>query len=327
MKPLDRLARGLRGKKAVLVLPEGAEDRVLRAARILRDRGLARIVLLGSPQHIEAAAGNARVSLEDMTVLDPAGSEHLDAFAEQCLEQRPKTALKLARRIVSRPLFFGGSMVRAGQADAMLAGVSSTTARVIEASLMTIGLAEGIRAPSSSFLMLLGEREQALIYADCALNVDPDRETLADIAIASAETAKALLDEEPRVAFLSFSTKGSGEHALARKMREAAELAAERAPDICIEGELQADAALVDRVANLKLRDAGPVAGRANVLIFPDLNAGNIAYKLTQHLAGARALGPLLQGFARPVSDLSRGASVEDIVATAIVTMASAVID
>ncbi|MFQ6007068.1 MAG: phosphate acyltransferase, partial [Woeseia sp.] len=307
MTVLERLARKLEGKKSILVLPEGAEKRVLLAARSLRDRDLAGIVLLGLPENVEAAAADAGVSLTDLTVLDPAGSDYIDSFARQYLELRPKTAFKVARRIVSKPLFFGGSMIRAGQADAMLAGVRNTTARVIEASLMTIGLAEGVRLPSSSFLILLGQREQALIYADCAVNVDPDREALADIAVAAAETAKALLDEEPRVALLSFSTKGSGDHSMARKMREAAELAAKRAPHISIEGELQADTALVERVAKLKLQDPGLVAGRANVLVFPDLNAGNIAYKLTQHLAGARALGPLLQGFARPVSDLSRG--------------------
>ena len=208
----------------------------------------------------------------------------------------------------------------------MVAGVSSTTARVVEASLMTVGLDAGIETPSSSFLMLLPrrgeEKARQLIYADCAVTVNPSVDELVDIAMASAETARTLLDEEPRIAFLSFSTKGSGEHALSRKMRDAASLMAQRAPDIAVEGELQADAALVDRVARLKLDEPGRVAGRANVLIFPDLNAGNIAYKLTQYLAGANALGPVLQGFAYPLADLSRGATVDDIVATAIVTLA-----
>ena len=325
MTLLERLARDLEGKNSVLVLPEGMDARMLRAARILRNRELARIVLLGRRSDIETAATDAGASLADITVLDPAQSEHLDSFAQQYLKLRPKSAFKVARRIVSKPLFFAGSMVKAGQADAMLAGVTSTTARVIEAGLMTIGLASGIETPSSCFLMLLPKSGLALIYADCAVNVDPDREALADIALASAETGRILLDDEPRVAFISFSTKGSGEHALSRKMREAVSLAAERAPHIAIDGELQIDTALVERVAKLKLQGSGAVAGRANVLIFPDLNAGNIAYKLTEHLAGATAIGPILQGFAHPISDLSRGATVNDIVDTAIVTLARAV--
>lgn len=328
---LERLTRKLKGKNSVLVLPEGTETRILRAAQILSDRDLASIVLLGLRPDIETAADEAGVSLSSFTLIDPAGNEHIDFFARQYLELRPGSGLKVARRLVSRPLFFGGSMVRAGQADAMLAGVASSTARVVEASLMSIGLADGIETPSSCFLMLLPGREngadQALIYADCAVTVAPNKGELADIAIASAETARSLLDEDPRVAFLSFSTRGSGNHALARQMEDAAKLAAKRAPHIAIDGELQADTALDERVAHLKLSDPGPVAGRANVLVFPDLNAGNIAYKLTQYLAGARALGPFLQGFAHPVSDLSRGATVDDIVTTAIVTLVRAASD
>jgi phosphate acetyltransferase len=326
MTMLERLTRKLEGKNLSLVMPEGAQARVLRAGRILSDRKLARIILLGLKPEIEDTADAVGVSLSGIVLIDPADNEHIDSFARQYLDLRPGSGLKVARRLVSRPLFFGGSMVRAGQADAMLAGVANSTARVLEASLMTIGLAGGNKTPSSCFLMLLPGHEagsdQALIYADCAVTVTPNKEELVDIAIASAETARSLLDEDPRVAFLSFSTRGSGNHVLAKKMRDAAKLAAQRAPHIAVDGELQADTALVERVANLKLGESGPVAGRANVLIFPDLNAGNIAYKLTQYLAGARALGPFLQGFAHPVSDVSRGATVDDIVTTAIVTLA-----
>lgn len=329
MEVLERLAQKLKEEKPVLVLPEGSDERVLSAARILLDRDLAKIVLLGLLPDIEAAADEARLSLDGLTLVDPAGSEHLDAFARQFLELRPKSTIKIARRLVTKPLFFAGSMVRAGLADAMVAGAANSTARVIEASLMTIGLTDGIGTPSSCFLMLMpgseDRRGQALIYADCAVTVAPNREELVDIALASARTAQVLLDDEPRVAFLSFSTRGSGKHELARKMAEAAELAIERAPQLAIDGELQADTALVERVAAIKLGEPGPVAGQANVLIFPDLNSGNIAYKLTQHLAGAQALGPFLQGFSHPVTDLSRGATVDDIVTSAIVTLARAV--
>jgi phosphate acetyltransferase len=219
-------------------------------------------------------------------------------------------------------------MVRAGDAEAMVAGVANTTGRVIEAGLMTVGLAPGIRTPSSFFVMIVPGRDggpaRSFIYADCAVNVDPDPEALADIALASAETCRALFGEEPRVALLSFSTQGSARHARVDKVTRALAIARSRAPELAIDGELQADAALVPEAAAKKLKGASAVAGRANVLIFPDLDAGNIGYKLTQCMAGARAIGPVLQGFARPLSDLSRGASVEDIIATAAMVLVRA---
>ncbi len=317
-----------RNRSRRVALPESTEPRVLEAADRLRRDGIAEIVLIGAAADVGSAAQRAGISLDGFTILDPAHSDYLEPFAMAYANGPRRTDIKIARRLLRRPLFFGGMAVSQHIADCMVAGAVNPTSRVIEAGQMTIGLAADIHTPSSYFLMVVpnfdGRSERTFVYADCAVNIEPDAEQLADIAIASAASASKLLDEPIRVAMLSFSTTGSAQHSNIDKVTEAVAIANQRAPGIAIDGEFQADSALIPRVAEHKVNRDSSVAGQANVLIFPSLESGNIAYKLTQYMANARAIGPFLQGFAKPVSDLSRGATVEDIVDTVTVAVTQA---
>jgi len=322
---IERFIEAARAGSFKVVLPEGRDERVVAAARRMKDQGIAQPILLGDMKGIEAAASSAGVDLEGLEIIEPARSEKLETYTQAYAAARELDP-KVARRMVKRPLYFGGMMVAQGDAHTLVAGAATATALVIQAGVLTVGLAPGIATPSSFFLMVLpefqGQKEKVFVFADCAVNVAPTADELADIAIASAQSARGLLGEEPRVAMLSFSTKGSASHPSIDRVIEALEKARQKAPELKIDGEFQVDSAIVPAVAARKLKQPSPVAGQANVLVFPDLNSGNIAYKLTQYLAGARAIGPFLQGFAKPISDLSRGASVDDIIGAACVCLA-----
>ena len=330
MSAIEKIKAKARADVKHIVLPEGTEPRTVQASAKILKEGVARVTLLGNPDEVRKVAAETGTDLTGVAIIDPATSEKSAAYADLLYELRkakgmtPEQATEL---VTKNPLYYGAVMLKAGDADGMVAGAINSTGNVLRPALQIIKTAPGIKVVSSCFIMELPDPKWGdngvMIFGDCAVIPNPTAEELAAIAIASAASGKQLVDINPRVAMLSFSTKGSAKHENVTKVQEATKLAHELAPDLQLDSELQADAALVESVGQLK-SPGSTVAGHANVLVFPDLQAGNIGYKLVQRLAGAEAIGPIIQGLAKPVSDLSRGCSVDDIVSVVSITAVKA---
>lgn len=329
MELMKKLWQSAKADKKRIVLPEGDEERTLKAAEKIKELGLAYPVLVGNIDEIKGKAENLGVNVEGIEIIDPNNSEKLEAYVNEFYELRKNKGITLekADQIVRDPLYFGTMMVKLDDADGMVSGAVHTTGDLLRPGLQIVKTAPGVSVVSSFFVMMVpnlsyGE-EGMLLFSDCAVNPNPTAEQLAAIAISTADTAKNLCGIEPRVAMLSFSTMGSAGGELVEKVRKATEIAKELRPDLLIDGELQLDAAIVESVAAQKAPNS-KVAGKANVLIFPDLQSGNIGYKLVQRFANADAIGPMCQGFAKPINDLSRGCSADDIVNVVALTAVQA---
>ncbi len=330
MSVLDSIKKKAKADVKHIVLPEGSEERTVQAARIITDEKLAKVTLLGDEEEIKKVAEKFNVCLCGIEIVNPLTDSHFETYANSFYELRKAKGMtpEKAHETMKDPMYYGIMMVKNGEADGLVSGAIHSTGDMLRPALQIIKSKPGIKTVSSCFLMESPNTQYGdngiMIFADCAVNIDPDADALANIALGAAESARSLAGiKEPRVAMLSFSTKGSAKHDVVTRVQEATRIAHEMAPDLMLDGELQLDAALVEKVGQLKAPGSA-VAGHANTLVFPSLEAGNIGYKLVQRLGNAEAYGPILQGIAKPCNDLSRGCSVDDIVATVSITAVQA---
>ena len=329
MSVLDSIKEKAKADVKHILLPEGSEERNVQAARIITDEKIAKVTLLGDEEEIKKVAEKFNVCLCGIDIINPLTDPDFEHYANGFYELRKAKGMtpEKARETIKNTLFYACMMIKEGKADGMVSGAINTTGNTLRPGLQIIKMAKGINTISSCFIMEIPNKEYGdkglMLFGDCAININPNPDELASIAIATANTAKTLLGMDPKVAMLSFSTKGSAKHENVDKVTAALAKVKELAPDLDVDGELQADAAMVPKVAALKA-PGSKVAGHANVLIFPDLQAGNIGYKLVQRLAGAEAVGPVSQGFAKPINDLSRGCSIADIVSVVAITAVQA---
>ena len=311
-------AKAVKAQKTI-ILPEGCEPRTLKATEIIVKENIAKVILVGNEEKIKAAAKELGVCVCGAQIVDPVKSEHFEELVNAFYELRKAKGVDMekARAMVSDEVYFATMMVKMGYADGLVSGAIHTTGDTIKPALQIIKTKPGIKSVSSTFVMIVPNCDMGsngmFLFGDCAVNPNPTSEELAENAILTAQTAKSFCDMDPKVAMLSFSTYGSAKHEFVDKVANAVKIVRETAPDLAVDGEIQADAAMVASVGKTKC-PTSPIAGQANVLIFPDLQSGNIGYKLVQRLAKAEAVGPFLQGIAKPVNDLSRGCSVDDIV-------------